>query len=488
MADLVIQSQCRSWLRQYIDVFLNVTFPLWGIFCPIASICMLGSLITLLQQGKYSTITEQAAPMLALSICLTLAALLFKRFLVSDFLIINRQGITLPAMVGGRLSWRKHLSWRSIKVIDASIIKDSPESSRLQITGENGRVASLLVKDIQPEFIEQLLLAVHMWAPENCTANLEELRNILRVGARESLLPSYTDLWEDELGRRFCPTQYVPLEPGRVLRNSSLKVVRQLATGGLSAIYLCQLDGSKLVVLKEATIPQHGSAELKDKAKELFDREAKLLMKVDYPGIVKVLDCFTELDRNYMILEYVNGVDLWQLVRQNGPQKEADVLEWGIQIANTLKVLHEREQPIVHRDLTPDNIILRNDGKVILVDFGAANEFIGTATGTFVGKHSFIAPEQLRGKATVQSDIYAFGCTLYFLLVGREPEALSNSNPRADQEAALSENGKTDQTPQVSEELSQLIESCTRLEASERYQNVSQLLPVLKRLAAQVAV
>jgi serine/threonine protein kinase len=63
-------------------------------------------------------------------------------------------------------------------------------------------------------------------------------------------------------------------------------------------------------------------------------------------------------------------------------------------------------------------------------DFGAANEFIGTATGTFVGKHSFIAPEQLRGKATTQSDIYAFGCTLYFLLVGHEPDALATSTPR----------------------------------------------------------
>ncbi len=488
MADLVIQSQCKSWLRQYLDAFLNISFPLWGIFCPIATVSMLVGLIQLIQQSKVSTIVEQAGPLLALSICLTLAALLLKRFLANDYLVVNRQGITLPALVGGRLGLKKHLSWRTIKLVDASISSDKPENSLLKFTRENGRSESLPVKDLQPEFIEQLLLAVRMWAPETCAPNLDELQNILRVGARESLQPSYTDLWEDELGRRFCPTQYVPLEPGRVLRNSSLKIVRQLATGGLSALYLCQLDGSKLVVLKEATIPQHGSAELKDKARELFDREAKLLIKVDYPGIVRVLDCFTELDRNYMILEYVNGVDLWQLVRQNGPQNEADVLEWGIQIANTLKVLHEREQPIIHRDITPDNIILRNDGKVILVDFGAANELIGTATGTFVGKHSFIAPEQLRGKATVQSDIYAFGCTLYFLLVGREPEALTSSNAQADQQAAQEADGSAGNTAKISDELSQLIESCTRLEAAERYQNVSQLLPVLKRLAAQVAV
>lgn len=198
-------------------------------------------------------------------------------------------------------------------------------------------------------------------------------------------------------------------------------------------------------------------------------------MKLDHPGIVHVLDCFTEADRNYMLLAYVNGVDLKQLIKQNGPAKESDVLEWATQVANTLKYLHEREHPIIHRDLTPDNIVLRNDGQVVIVDFGAANEFIGNATGTFVGKHSFIAPEQLRGKATVQSDIYAFGCTLYYLLTGHEPEALSPSNPK-------------DHSQTVSDELAELVESCTQLEASDRYHSVAQLLPVLRRLAAQSVV
>src|SRR5262249_27709672 len=115
-----------------------------------------------------------------------------------------------------------------------------------------------------------------------------------------------------------------------------------------------------------------------------------------------------------------------------------------------------------------------NDGRIVIVDFGAANEYIGTATGTFVGKHAFIAPEQLRGKATVQSDIYAFGCTLFFLLTGKEPEALSVSNPR--------EHGAD-----VSDGLCELIESCTQLETRDRFQSIAQLLPVLQRLAAQVA-
>ncbi|CAN5421138.1 hypothetical protein BH11CYA1_BH11CYA1_09050 [soil metagenome] len=486
MADLVIKTQCKSWLRQSTDTFLNVTFPLWGLVAPVVFLVIFMALFVLLQSNEIAMLTKDL-PAIGLFLGASLGALLLKRAMANDFLVVNKNGITLPAFMGGRVGLKRHLPWRIVRSIDASIIKDEAQRSRLNIFKENGKIESVPIKDLPPEFVEQLLLAMRMWAPDKCAPNLDQLQTILRIGARESSQPSYTDLWEDELSRRFCPTQYVPLEPGRVLRNSTLKIVRQLATGGLSALYLCQIDGGRLVVLKEASIPSHGSDELKAKAREMFDREAQLLMKVDHPGIVHVLDCFVELDRNYMILEYVNGTDLWQLVRQNGPQREADVLEWAVQLATTLKVLHDREQPIIHRDVTPDNIILRNDGKVVLVDFGAANEFIGTATGTFVGKHSFIAPEQLRGKATIHSDIYAFGCTLYFLLVGSEPEAFATSNVQTAQAEAQAANPELRITP-VSDELCELIESCTQLEASDRYQNVSQLLPVLKRLSSQLAV
>ncbi len=149
------------------------------------------------------------------------------------------------------------------------------------------------------------------------------------------------------------------------------------------------------------------------------------LLKISHPNIVKVLDYFIEQDRNYLMLEYVNGQDLRQLVKQNGPQKESTVINWALQMVSILKYLHEQDPPLIHRDFTPDNIVLCDDGSIVVIDFGAANEFIGNATGTFVGKHAFIAPEQFRGKAVVQSDIYALGCTLYFLLTGQEPEALS---------------------------------------------------------------
>ena len=476
MAELVVKSRSISSLRQMTDVCLNTTFPLWGVVSPFAVFGLTLAAIASMQQGT-AKLTYEYLAYLAVCLCFSVGCLLLKRALACDYMIVDRDGLKLPRLLGTNIHVRSYIPWNQVESITAFIETASNDINkcRLIIKKKRGRAVQLSTKLFEADFLEQFLLAAKMWAPEVCNQTLDEYQNVLRIGTRGTNAASYTELWEDELGRRFCPTSYIPLEAGRVLNNNHLKVMSHLASGGLSAIYLCQLDGKKLVALKEATIPDGTAEGLKEKAVELFQREASLLIKLNHPGIVQVLDCFSEGGRNYMLMEHVNGVDLRQLVKQNGPQKEAAVLEWAIQIATALKYMHEREPPIIHRDLTPDNIVLRNDGQVVIVDFGAANEFIGTATGTFVGKHAFISPEQFRGKATIQSDIYAFGCTLHFLLTGQEPEALSTSNPRS-------------QNTRVCDELAELVESCTQLETKDRYQSVAQMIPVLRRLASQSVV
>jgi serine/threonine-protein kinase len=98
---------------------------------------------------------------------------------------------------------------------------------------------------------------------------------------------------------------------------------------------------------------------------------------------------------------------------------------------------------------------LDRSGAIKLIDFGAANELLTTATGTLVGKQSYIAPEQFRGKAVTQSDIYALGCTLYYLATGKDPEALSQSELSEE----LAEKMPT---------LNNLIKSCTEMELEDR--------------------
>ncbi|MBC7996642.1 MAG: serine/threonine protein kinase, partial [Leptolyngbya sp.] len=160
--------------------------------------------------------------------------------------------------------------------------------------------------------------------------------------------------------------------------------------------------------------------------------------------------------------------------KQNGPPRESTVVDWTLQIVTALRYLHEQDPPIVHRDLTPDNLVKEDDGTIKIIDFGAANEFIGTATGTMVGKQAYIAPEQLRGKTVTQSDLYSLGCTIYFYLTGKEPEALSTSDPR-------------ELNPDVSKDLAELVIQLTQMEASDRYQSAAQLVPVLKMISASLS-
>ena len=119
----------------------------------------------------------------------------------------------------------------------------------------------------------------------------------------------------------------------------------------------------------------------------------------------------------------------------------------------------------MHRDLTPDNLVLSVKVGLVLIDFGAANAFIGTATGTMVGKQSYMPPEQLRGKAEPRSDIYALGCTLYFLLTGNDPMPLEVANPG--------------EKTVVSHDLNALIMRCTAQKVEERFASAQAVFDVV---------
>ncbi|MBK9200985.1 MAG: serine/threonine protein kinase [Candidatus Obscuribacter sp.] len=266
---------------------------------------------------------------------------------------------------------------------------------------------------------------------------------------------SFTQLWAEDLSPRYVSTNYVPLPTAHSLQEGRYKVLMELAAGGMSAVYLARRDSGAKVVLKESVLPADIGPEQQAKARELFERESVLLLKLHHPQIARVLDRFVEDDRDYLVLEYIPGLTLRQLVKAKGKQKEKDVINWASQLAEILVYLHGQKPPVLHRDLTPDNIILQDDGKLCLVDFGAANEFVGQATGTMVGKQCYIAPEQLRGKATPLSDLYALGGTLFFLLTGTDPEPLASSIAR-------------DVCPDVSQSTSDFIARLTAFESGER--------------------
>ena len=139
------------------------------------------------------------------------------------------------------------------------------------------------------------------------------------------------------------------------------------------------------------------------------------------------------------------------------------------QMCSILTYLHELAPPVVHRDFTPDNLILNKKGTLKLVDFNVAQQTELTTTGTVVGKHAYIPPEQFRGKPTTQSDIYALGATLFYLLTGQDPEPITASHPRAVQ-------------ANTSEALDLIIARATALDTTVRYKSAVELSADLSAL------
>jgi tRNA A-37 threonylcarbamoyl transferase component Bud32 len=472
MAELVVRLPYRNKTREYALTALKMTFPIWGLIAPIG-VGVLAVLIgsSFLQNPHSPFVGETISQFFALLNTLLVAflsGLIATNWLSNDAIVFDSSGLQLPSNLFGQ---KKGLPWDNVSSIELAY--ESAKDWRhkeLVVTDKRKKRVCLPLEYLAPDQVEQITLALDMWAKN---VAISESVQTLKHSVYGDTLPalSFTDMWQEELGRRFCPTAFIPLEPGRTIRNGAVKVLRHLALGGLSAVYLCQLENRSLVVLKEAVVSDDTTDSAAKMARSMLEREANMLLKLDHQAIVKVLDHFVDNNRDYLMLEYINGQDLRQLVNQNGPQSEGIVVDWALQMTAILKYLHEHDPPVIHRDFTPDNLVLRSDGSIILIDFGTANEFIGTATGTFVGKHAFIAPEQFRGKAVTQSDIYALGCTLYFLLTGEEPEALSTSNPNT-------------QRDHLSEELCGLIETCTQLEAKDRFQSVGQLVPILRQLAA----
>lgn len=160
------------------------------------------------------------------------------------------------------------------------------------------------------------------------------------------------------------------------------------------------------------------------------------------------------------MLEHIDGSSLRDAVQSQGALSNEQTYDLALQMCDILKVLHVNG--VVHRDFTPDNLILNSKGKLKLIDFNVAQQLQGGATGTIVGKHAYLPPEQLRGKATSQSDLYAFGATLFYLLTGRDPEPISQSTPR-------------EINDQIDSTLNDIVKRSTALQTANRFQSAEQI-------------
>lgn len=345
-------------------------------------------------------------------------------------IITSQEGITWSPLHALSLRGRFTRPWSEIRAIEFAHgrhISNTPDC--IYIAYKDGCDVQLRLAGFTKKNLELLLLMIRnrcpdaRWLPED-----ERVRINVALSAAPTSQISFTGLWLDEIGSRLGSTAFVPLDPGTVLQDGRVKVVGQIALGGLSAIYLAQTDDKKTCVLKESVVPFSCEDEARRVALDLFKREAQLLARIDHPRIARIYDFFIEDDHHFLLMEFLEGRNLRQYVQEHGPQKESMSVIWAKQIADIVAYLHEMQPPILHRDLTPDNLIVEDDGAISLIDFGAANQFLSTATGTIIGKTSYMSLEQFRGKSSPPCDIFSYGCTLQYLLLGIDPEPFSYSS------------------------------------------------------------
>jgi eukaryotic-like serine/threonine-protein kinase len=199
------------------------------------------------------------------------------------------------------------------------------------------------------------------------------------------------------------------------------KLESVLGSGAMGVVYRAtDLNKGRPVAVKVVG----GEIAVGDKVQKRFVREAKILEQFRHPGIVRFLGYGKFRGTWYIAMEFVQGSTLEKLLAEGGPLPWREVVDLAIQICDALHYAHERG--VIHRDLKPSNLMITEDRKVKLADFGIAKDLDAeslTGTGRTLGTAAYMAPEQIRGTPAVshKTDLYALGVVLYQMLVGRTP-------------------------------------------------------------------
>lgn len=266
------------------------------------------------------------------------------------------------------------------------------------------------------------------------------------------------------------------LPPNSVLQGR-YQITRLIGQGGMGAIYLAAdlRFANRVAVIKEM-LDHFTDQEQRRLATLNFEREAEMLANLNHMGIPEVYDRFNEGNRHYLVMEYVDGVDLeHKLIQQQKPFEENEVLDWAIQICEILRYMHNKDSPIIYRDMKPANLILTKEGRIYVVDFGIARHFNPIKKGTMIGTQGYAPPEQYRGQVEPRSDLYALGATMHHMLTARDPQA----------EAPFTFPPVRQLNNKLSVETERMIMRCLSMEPEDRYKNAQDMLDALIKISVK---
>lgn len=262
--------------------------------------------------------------------------------------------------------------------------------------------------------------------------------------------------------------------------NRRWQVVERLGQGGMGTVYLSNdlnlpnLGDSKRSCVVKQLRDDFFRQEDRERAIQFFFREAQVLSALSHPNIVAILDFFQEEGKSYLIMEYVRGKNLHEMLMERGePFLNEEVIDWAIQVCEVLHYLHTHDPPVIYRDLKPSNIMIDERNQVKLVDFGIARPFEESEDNTHVVSQGYSPPEQYWGAADPRSDVYALGCTMYFLLTGKDSLALTVSNPKK-------------LNSEVLDTLDRIVQRATQQDVWSRYQSALEMKEELIFLRSKI--
>ena len=241
-----------------------------------------------------------------------------------------------------------------------------------------------------------------------------------------------------------------------------------IGKGGMSTVYLAE---HKRLHTRWAV------KEVRKQQAARFDflAEANILKRLQHPMLPRIVDIFEDEEQILIVEDFVEGITLEDLLKQQGKVDEALALQWLRDLCGVLRYLHTQQpHPIIYRDMKPSNIMLQPDGSLKLIDFGIAREYKQESSGdtTYVGTKGYAAPEQFgKAQTDARTDIYALGVTMYHLLTGKSPYEPPYQFVPVRQ-----------LVPELSRGIEFILDKCIQPEPINRYQNVDELLDDLDHI------
>lgn len=271
----------------------------------------------------------------------------------------------------------------------------------------------------------------------------------------------------------------------KLMLRSRYRVKKILGKGGFGATFLASdvsLPGNPLCVIKQLR-PSTTDPNLLQMAGELFEREAETLGRIgNHPQIPSLRNYFQETKQFYLVQDFVQGHNLQQEIKKNGPFSEAGVEQFLSEILPIIDYIHV--EGVIHRDIKPANLIRRaQDKKLVLIDFGAVKNKVDAAaakntsehtalTSFAVGTPGFAPPEQMAMRPVYASDVYALGVTCIYLLTGKAPKDLGYNPNTGEMEWRKEIN--------ISDHLASVLEKMLEVSVRHRYQRSEDVLRALE--------